>query len=94
MQLILPMAVPPPELDDIEFHDPNCWASTGELKVVESLSSLHHFIFGEEKCVKNEGRNCWRFVFKMEGKGWVGPVWNAHRIVKTTTFKRRSTSPS
>ena len=33
MQLILPMAVPPPELDDIEFHDPNCWASTGELKV-------------------------------------------------------------
>jgi len=29
MQLILPMAVPPPELDDIEFHDPNCWASTG-----------------------------------------------------------------
>lgn len=33
--------------------------------------------------MKNEGRNCWRFVFKMlEGKGWVGPVWNAHRIVK------------
>eukprot|EP00435_Cladocopium_sp_Y103_P068668 s52_g32.t1 len=28
-QLILPMAVPPPEVDDIEFHDPNCWASTG-----------------------------------------------------------------
>lgn len=29
------------------------------------------------------GEKCWRFVFKMlEGKGWVGPVWNAHRIVK------------
>lgn len=28
-QFILPMAVPPPEVDDIEFHDPNCWASTG-----------------------------------------------------------------
>lgn len=45
MQLILPMAVPPPELDDIEFHDPNCWASTGEVNVVESLSSLHDLIF-------------------------------------------------
>ena len=30
-QLILPMAVPPPEVDDIEFHDPNCWASTGAM---------------------------------------------------------------
>ena len=30
-QLILPMAVPPPEVDDIEFQDPNCWASTGRM---------------------------------------------------------------